>query len=297
MSATLDEPIAEEAELQPFDEQTAVVKRFSFWARATHAVLATSVFGLVLSGMPLRYPGTFWAKALFVVWSGADGAGAWHRVFAVGFMSAGAMHVLGVIAGIASGRFPKIFGPDGIMLRPTDVRHLAENLRYLRGHGPRPEFGRFTYLEKFDYFAEVWGLLVIGLSGLVMWFPARAAGVLPGWAVNAAVIFHSYEGLLAMGFLFSIHFFNTHLRPEVFPVDEVIFSGDLPLHEVRDRYPGWYSRLMAEGSGRVLPERGRSRRPAAIVSGAFLSVGLVMLVMVMLAALAEGARSVLDLLR
>jgi hypothetical protein len=100
-----------------------------------------------------------------------------------------------------------------------------------------------------------------------------------------------------MGFLFSIHFFNTHLRPEVFPVDEVIFSGDLPLHEVRDRYPGWYSRLMAEGSGRVLPERGRSRRPAAIVSGAFLSVGLVMLVMVMLAALAEGARSVIDLLR
>jgi cytochrome b subunit of formate dehydrogenase len=279
MSATLDEPISEVAELQPFDEHTAVVKRFSFWARATHAVLATSVFGLVLSGMPLRYPGTFWAKALFAVWSGADGAGAWHRVFAVGFMSAGAMHVLGVIAGIASGRFPKIFGPDGIMLRPTDVRHLVENLRYLRGRGPRPEFGRFTYLEKFDYFAEIWGLLVIGLSGLVMWFPARAAGVLPGWAVNAAVIF------------------NTHLRPEVFPVDEVIFSGDLPLHEVRDRYPGWYSRLMAEGSGRVLPERGRSRRPAAIVSGAFLSVGLVMLVMVMLAALAEGARSVIDLLR
>jgi cytochrome b subunit of formate dehydrogenase len=260
-------------------------------------VLATSVFGLVLSGMPLRYPGTFWAKALFVLWSGPDGAGAWHRVFAVGFMSAGAMHIAGVIGGMVTGRFPRIFGPDGIMLRPTDLRHLVQNLRYLRGEGPRPEFGRFTYFEKFDYFAEIWGLLVIGLSGLVMWFPVRAASILPGWAVNAAVIFHSYEGLLAMGFLFAIHFFNTHLRPEVFPVDEVIFSGDLPLHEVKERYPGWYSRLMAEGSGRVRPEGGRSRRTAATVSAAFLGVGLVTLVMVMFAALAEGARSLIDLMR
>ena len=272
-----------------------VVRRFSPWSRATHAVLAAAVFGLVLTGMPLRYPDTFWAKLLFVVWRGAPGAALVHRIFACAFFLAGAMHVAGVLAARATGRFRfrSILSPDSILLRSQDVRNIVANLKYLRGQGPKPDFGRFTYLEKFDYFAEIWGLLVIGLSGLVMWFPVRAARFLPGWIVNAALIFHAYEALLAMGFLFAIHFFNTHLRPDVFPVDPVIFSGNIPLDEVGERYPGWYRRLLRDGAGFV-PSRRDPSRFAMVVSVTYLTVGLLTLMFVMIAAVLEAWRFVVS---
>jgi cytochrome b subunit of formate dehydrogenase len=288
MSATIDDrsaPAADEA------ERHLVVRRFSMWTRATHAVLAASVFGLVLTGMPMRYQDALWAHWLFWLEQGHQGAAALHKTFAVGFFTAGAMHVGGLAAAWLTGRFKlrSALGPDSIMLRPQDVRNIVGNLRFLHDRGPRPAFARFTYWEKFDYFAEIWGLLVIGLSGLAMWFPARAAEFLPGWVVNAALIFHAYEGLLAMGFLFSIHFFNTHLRPDVFPVDPVIFSGDIPLDEVRERYPGWYARLRARGEGR--PARRDEPGPIALfISVAYLTVGLFTLLFVMLAALAETWR-------
>jgi cytochrome b subunit of formate dehydrogenase len=268
-----------------------VVRRFSMWARATHSVLAASVFGLVLTGMPMRYQDTAWAHWLFWLEHGHDGAAALHKTFAVGFFTAGAMHVAGLAAAWLTGRFTlrSILGPDSILLRPDDLLHVLANLRFLHDRGPRPSFSRFTYWEKFDYFAEIWGLLVIGLSGLVMWFPARAAAFLPGWIVNAALIFHSYEGLLAMGFLFSIHFFNTHLRPDVFPVDPVIFSGNIPLHEVEERYPAWYARLKQRGEG-FLPSRQGPSRAAVVISVAYLTVGLFTLLLVMIAALAETWR-------
>ncbi len=272
------------------------VRRFGLWARLTHAVLGLSVFGLVLTGMPLRYPGAFWARPLLAVWGEARGAARLHRGFAIGFFAAAGMHVVGLLAAWATGRLPKILGPDSIVPRRDDVRHLAQYLRYLREQGPRPRFGKFTYWEKFDYFAEIWGLLVIGLSGLVMWFPEVAARYLPGWIVNAALIFHAYEALLAMGFLFAVHFFNTHLRPDVFPVDEVIFSGRVSLDEVRRRYPGWYERLTRLELPRAAP-RERFRRAAATVSATFLALGLVTLALVMSAAIAEAAGYLMAMLR
>lgn len=273
-------------------EQTIpVVRRFSPWVRATHAVLGASVFGLVLTGMPLRYSHAFWAGPLMTLWQGHAGAALMHRIFAGGFFLAGGMHLVGLAAGLATGRITRrsIFGPDSLVPRTQDLRNVAQNLRYLHGMAPRPDFGRFTYFEKFDYFAEIWGLLVIGASGLVMWFPEFAARFLPGWVVNAALIFHAYEALLAMGFLFAIHFFNTHLRPDVFPVDPVIFSGNMPLDEVRRRYPGWYRRIL-EGGGEFRTAHHDPSRVAVFISVTYLSVGLVTLFLVMMAALAEAWR-------
>jgi hypothetical protein len=122
-----------------------------------------------------------------------------------------------------------------------------------------------------------------------MWFPMKAASFLPGWVVNAALIFHAYEALLAMGFLFCIHFFNTHLRPDVFPVDPVIFSGNIPLEEVRERYPGWYERLSAKGAGSI-PRRRDPSLFAMVVSVTYLSVGLLTLTFVMTDAVVEAWR-------
>jgi cytochrome b subunit of formate dehydrogenase len=88
-----------------------------------------------------------------------------------------------------------------------------------------PKWGRWTYWEKFDYLAVFWGMIVIGASGLTLWFPEAFSKMFPGWLINAAHIIHSEEALLATAFIFTVHFFNTHLRPGAFPLDEAIFTG------------------------------------------------------------------------
>ncbi len=267
-----------------------VVRRWSWWARATHAVLALSVFGLILTGMTMHYADAFWAGPFLLLFRGERGAAAVHKVCAVGFLASAAMHVVGLLLAWITGRWSprSLLDEDSIVPRWRDLRQVGEYIRYLRGEGPRPEFARFTFWEKFDYLAEVWGLLIIGLTGFVMWFPARFLEFLPGWAVNAARIFHSYEAILAMGFLFTVHYFNTHLRPEVFPVDEVIFTGNIPLHEIRERYPGWYRRVA--GSGQVFRARTGTGPLALLISGFYLSVGFVILMLVMTTAALEAFR-------
>ena len=80
-----------------------------------------------------------------------------------------------------------------------------------------------------------------------MWFPAFFTRFLPGWIINIALIVHSDEALLAAGFIFSIHFFNTHFRIEKFPMDTVIFSGRVSKNEMLHERRRWYDRLVAEG--------------------------------------------------
>ena len=82
---------------------------------------------------------------------------------------------------------------------------------------------------------------------MILWFPTAATHVLPGWALNAAYVIHSDEALLATGFIFLFHFFHTHLRPEAFPMDPVIFTGCMPLERFKYERPLEYERLMAEG--------------------------------------------------
>ena len=288
MSTTVVE--AAEHHEAPRDGTELVVRRWSWWARATHALLALSVFGLVLTGMPMHYADAFWAKPLLTIWGGERGAAAVHKVCALAFIASAVMHVAGMAIAWVTGRFKirSLFHEDSIVPRWTDVKQIGQQIRYLKDQGPRPEFARFTFWEKFDYIAEVWGLLIIGLTGLVMWFPDRFLEFLPGWLVNAARIFHSYEAILAMGFLFTVHYFNTHLRPEVFPVDEVIFSGNIPLHEIQERYPGWYTRVA--GSSQVFRAKTGTSRTALLISGFYLSVGFLILMLVMTTAALEAIR-------
>jgi len=88
---------------------------------------------------------------------------------------------------------------------------------------------------------------VIGMTGLILWFPEFFTRVMPGWMINVATIIHSDEALLAVGFIFTIHFFNTHFRPEKFPMDTVIFTGSTPLEEFKKDRPREYEELVARG--------------------------------------------------
>ena len=118
--------------------------------------------------------------------------------------------------------------------QPQDVIDIFAQLQVVRRQGPRPQFDRWTYWEKFDYWAVFWGMFIIGGSGLLLWFPVFFSQFLPGWMFNIATLVHGEEALLAVGFIFTIHFFNGHLRPEKFPMDTVIFTGRISEHELKD---------------------------------------------------------------
>ncbi len=105
------------------------------------------------------------------------------------------------------------WGPTSMVANWKDVKDLFGHMRWFLGTGPKPQFERYAYWEKFDYWAVFWGMIVIGFSGYAMWFAPFFAHFLPGWALNAVLVIHSEEGLLAILFIFSIHFVNTHLRP------------------------------------------------------------------------------------
>jgi hypothetical protein len=88
---------------------------------------------------------------------------------------------------------------------------------------------------------------IIGSTGFVLWFPEWCTYVLPGWFINVATIIHSDEALLATGFIFTVHFFNTHFRPEKFPMDTVMFTGRVSVNELKREKPRYYQELVESG--------------------------------------------------
>jgi cytochrome b subunit of formate dehydrogenase len=140
-----------------------------------------------------------------------------------------------------------VLGPGSMIPNRRDLTELVGTLKWFVGRGERPAYGRWTYWEKFDYFAVFWGIAVIGSTGLTLWFPVFFTRFIPGSFLNVATIVHSDEALLATGFIFTVHFFNTHLRPEKFPMDITVFTGRMPLEELKRDKPREYEELVAKG--------------------------------------------------
>ena len=120
--------------------------------------------------------------------------------------------------------------------------------KWFFGKGPRPAFDRWTYWEKFDYWAVFWGMAIIGGSGMMLAFKDATASVLPGWVFNVATMVHGEEAILAAVFLFTVHFFNNHFRPDKLPPpDIVMFTGTVALEEFRREHALEYQRLVETG--------------------------------------------------
>jgi hypothetical protein len=135
-------------------------------------------------------------------------------------------------------------------------------------------------------FAVFWGVAIIGASGLIMWFPVFFTRFLPGWVINIALLVHSDEALLAAGFIFSIHFFNTHFRIEKFPMDTVIFSGRISKNEMLHERRRWYDRLVKTGrldDFRVRDEWLQWKNIARTFGYLFFGLGMVLLVLIIYA--------------
>ncbi len=225
--------------------------RFSRLNRVLHVIMIVSFVSLALTGMTLKFSFTSWAVFLSHLLGGFETAGYIHRFAAVMMFGIFVTHLIDIVRMKRAEKkswWKMIFSPDSMMFNKKDFSDFIGSLKWFLGKGPRPKFGRWTYWEKFDYFAVFWGVFVIGSTGLLLWFSEFFTRFIPGWFINVATIIHSDEALLAVGFIFTVHFFNTHLRPEKFPMDIVVFTGRMDVEEFRSDKPAESDTLAQNGT-------------------------------------------------
>jgi cytochrome b subunit of formate dehydrogenase len=263
---------------------TTFVRRFDAFDRVLHGFLMLSFLGLAATGLPLLFSEEPWARALTRLLGSFEIAGWLHRVCATLLILVFGVHLWRIGRRLWRREYSILWGPHSMVPQPRDVTDLIAQLKWFAGRGPRPRFDRFTYWEKFDYWAVFWGMGIIGASGLLLWFPVFFARFLPGWVFNVAMLVHGEEALLAVGFIFTIHFFNGHLRPEKFPMDTVIFTGRVSLDEFKAERADEYDRLIREARldsvvasppERWIDQLGRAIGTTAVTVGLLL-VGLIL---------------------
>jgi cytochrome b subunit of formate dehydrogenase len=261
------------------------IERFKPYQRLMHLVMFTCFLGLALTGLPLLFSGSAWSSGLMRALGGFQTVGVLHRIFAFGMLVVFAAH----LAELGWRLFVKqergmLWGPSSMVPQPHDVAELVQHVRWFLNQGPRPRFGRYTYWEKFDYWAVFWGMLIIGGSGVLLWFPQWFARVLPGWMFNVALLVHGEEALLATAFIFTIHFFNSHFRPEKFPMDMVMFTGQVTEDELRHERPAEYDLLTKTGRLEALtvpPEPSWVTSGGRIVGTIAVVMGLALLIFIL----------------
>ena len=276
--------------------------RFQPFERFLHLLVVSSFLLLVLTGMPLKFYYTDWAKAVFSFLGGPQTARTLHHFGAVITFLYFTLHVSDTLVHfwknrkflrdpatgqVKLGRLLTAMSlPDSMIPTKQDLTDFVAHNKWFFGQGPKPQFDRWTYFEKFDYLAVFWGIFAIGVSGLIMWFPEFFSKFMPGWMINVSLIIHSDEALLAAGFIFTVHFFNTHFRLEKFPMDTVIFSGRISKSEMLHERKRWYDRLVAEGrldSFRVKDEWDAWKGIAKTFGYLFFGLGVVLLVLILYA--------------
>ncbi len=245
--------LAQGKHLHQIKDPHKIYRRFRPVHIFMHLLVIVSFLLLSLTGLPLKFADQPWAKLLMAFFGGAANAGTLHRVGAVItfvyfgmalFMSA---KFLFKNLQYPAELFKRLFGPESLCPSLRDIQDVTNTVRWFLFLGPKPTYDRWTYWEKFDFIAVFWGMFAIGGSGLMLWFPEFFGAALPGWVFNVATIIHSDEALLATGFIFTVHFFNTHGRPEKFPMDFVVFNGELPKEEFMEERGDQWKRYEEEG--------------------------------------------------
>lgn len=232
--------------------ETAYVRFVSFH-RIGHTIMMGSFLGLAATGLPLKYHDMPWAKSLARFLGGFESTGFWHRFFGVILLVCLAVYVTRLVRLLIQGRRKGhslgglIFGPDSPVPNLRDLKDFLKMMRWFFGLGPKPGLERWSYWEKVDFWGAIADTVIIGSTGLMLWFPTVFCLVLPGKALNIAMVIHSTQALLATGFVFAIHFFNAHLRPDKFPGDMSVLTGLVSEEEFKDERPDYFDRLRREG--------------------------------------------------
>lgn len=245
-------------------------QRFNVHHRLQHVLLFSSFLVLAATGLPIKYSYSPWARYVVGVFGGFESMFNLHLAGAAVMILCSVYHLvyLGVMA--VKGRWSLATLPN-----PRDFQDLKQNLGYFLGLTDEPaRFERYSYKEKFDYWAVFWGMFIMVGSGLMMWFPDLAATALPGWVIDAGRIAHSDEAMLAILAIFVWHFYNVHLNPDFFPMSPVWFTGRLSRRLMEHEHPRELERLgdgptaagAAAAGGHAGPEVRPSLLPRALAT-------------------------------
>jgi cytochrome b subunit of formate dehydrogenase len=205
------------------------VTRMPLRFRLQHATLLTSFFVLVLTGFALKFPESWFASMLSL---GEHMRQLLHRIAAVVLIAVSIYHTFELVLT----REGRRLGRD---LFPTldDVRGAWQNLSYYLGLSQRkPEFARFNYAEKAEYWALVWGMFVMAGTGIMLWAKVSVGNHLPRWWLDIATAIHFYEAVLATLAILVWHFYQVFLDPDVYPMNWAWWDGKMTAHHYREEH-------------------------------------------------------------
>lgn len=232
-------------------------ERFGKNFRSQHMLMFISVIILIITGMPLKFPEFAISKFIVIdLFGGLENSTLIHRVGAVGLIIVGVWH-LGYIM------FSRVGRRDFFLMipRPQDIKDFMHTIQYYLGKRTSgPKFGRFSFIEKFDYWAVYWGMVIMIGSGAIMWWKE----FFPKYLFDIGREAHSDEGLLATLAIVIWHFYNVHFNPEVFPMSWVWWHGQLTEAEMKHHHPLEYDEIMKKESRQIIEQaEGGSGKEAA----------------------------------
>jgi cytochrome b subunit of formate dehydrogenase len=184
-------------------ERQPEIKRFNLADRLFHLFVMVTFTVQALTGVGRLLYITNWGKWFVGFFGGYESATIIHNrvgvIMIVGFIA----HIVYVLARMDWRGFPQsLFSDDSLIPNLTDFKNLGQLFRWFFGMGPPARFGRWTYWEKFDYWAVFWGMPLFAVTGLMLMYPVATSRILPGWTLNVALLFHRAEAILAIGYLF-----------------------------------------------------------------------------------------------
>jgi len=233
--------------------QNPFMVRMTVNQRWQHLILLTSFIVLVITGFALKFPNSWIAEALGM---GEKLRSIVHRVAGVALIAAGIYHVFYLAATREGRRLIWDFAP-----RPRDLSDaLGTMLYYLGLSKHRPNFGRFSYAEKAEYWALVWGTALMGLTGVMMWAKVWVGNLLARWWVDVATAIHYYEAILATLAILVWHFYQVFLDPDVYPMNWAWWDGKMPVEQYRHEH-GLDTEAIAQAEADAAPGEEKDAPP------------------------------------
>jgi len=234
-----------ERERRKIKEREESFVRFSWNVRIQHLVLFISVIILIITGLPLKFHEATWAEWIMGLLGGIRVSRLLHRIAATGLIGVGIYHLF-YLAFSKEGRY----NFRELLPRPKDFTDFLHMVQYFLGlRNDRPRFGRFSYVEKFDYWAVYWGMVIMIGSGLLLWFEEISLRIFPKFVIDIAKEAHSDEALLATLAIIIWHFYNAHLNPSKFPMNMTMFTGRISKYEMMEEHPLEYEQLVGKSDG------------------------------------------------
>ncbi len=216
---------------------TKHVIRLTAGETAQHWILMLSFIVLAISGFSLRFSDSWWVQILFG-WNGGEGfvvRGTIHRVAAVFFMIWAIWHLLYLFTRRGRGWLRDMIVSKG------DLVHIGQNALFFLGRrGAQPRFGRFSYMEKCEYWALIWGAVIMTATGLVLWFDnyfVESWGCTKG-VLDVVLVIHHCEAWLATLAILVWHIYGTVFSPSVYPMNPAWLAGKMPEHMYDHEHPG-----------------------------------------------------------